>query len=270
MFRKAALLTVCSLFAVGCSYEVDDGELAGESIADAELAQVMDNALLDNAISANAISPNAISPNALTPTALPTSQINALRDSGSNGVLARMLLKYLVTCSLTPQQSFSFSWTDSENIPHDEVYVGSLGLAPSWAARGLNETEQRWVSACIGSRVNWFGVPVLISMRGSHSALAVNAAERTTWSFREGAFWGNLFTTTPTLYTCYDPDQIEHSRAKLRDCAAGHWDGSTTTGCGSVLRMGSCNTTCVAPADSTDGFPACGGLTEVVTSFLPL
>jgi hypothetical protein len=268
MLRKAAALAICSIFAVGCAYDVDGDDLAEEPVEESELALIMANALSTNALSTNALSTNALSTNALSTNALPADQMSALKDASLDGALARMLVKYLVTCAFSPEQSFTFSWKDSLNLTHYEVYSGDLGLATAWAARGLTEAEQRWVSACITSRVNYYGVTVMISMRGSHSALSVDEAERGAWSFREGAFWGNLFAPAPALYACYDPAQIAHSRSKMRACAAGHWDGLSTSSCGSILRVGSCDSFCVAPSDATDGFSSCGDTTEVVTSFL--
>ena len=101
-----------------------------------------------------------------------------------------------MSCALTPSQSFAFSWTDSSSVIHSESYPGLLGLASSWASSALSTTGQQWVSACLASRVNWYGVHVDISSRGNHTSLGTTHAERTTdYPVIEGAFFGNLFTS---------------------------------------------------------------------------
>ena len=70
---------------------------------------------------------------------------------------------------------------------------------------------QRWVSACVLARTNAYGVHVQISMRAPavvppgrdaqyakiQAALATSPGEVATFGGREGAFYGNLFATTP-------------------------------------------------------------------------
>ena len=80
-----------------------------------------------------------------------------------------------------------------------------MGLAPHWLDRGLNLSEQHWVSACIYARTNYFGQPIKISMRADNSnfpSLASDEEEQKEFSIFEGGFFGNLFTPTPTAYAC--------------------------------------------------------------------
>ncbi|HEY5945497.1 MAG TPA: hypothetical protein VIV40_08395, partial [Kofleriaceae bacterium] len=83
---------------------------------------------------------------------------------------------------------------------------GEIGLAPTWDTVGgtCDETCQRWISACLIARTNAYGVTVDISMRAPANApdsikqaLAVTDAEMAAYPLREGAFYGNLFATSP-------------------------------------------------------------------------
>jgi hypothetical protein len=209
------------------------------------------NAINPNAINPNAINPNAINPNALSPSALSTTKMSAsslatFKDPGPSGDLSRQLLRYLVSCAFDRTQSLSFTWTDASGLPHPEVYWGLLALAPGWATGPLDGDGQRWVSACIASRTNWYGTSVNISARSSHPALKLaDSNEKLSFPFEEGAFWGNLFAPTPWLKACHYGPNISHSRKGLRDCAAGH-QGADGNGqeCGMIDIVGSCDIAC--------------------------
>jgi hypothetical protein len=67
-----------------------------------------------------------------------------------------------------------------------------------------DESCQRWVSACVLARTNAYGVHVEISMRapadapqGIKDALATTSDEVASYTLREGAYYGNIFATTP-------------------------------------------------------------------------
>jgi hypothetical protein len=73
-----------------------------------------------------------------------------------------------------------------------------------WGSGTCDESCQRWVSACVLARTNAYGVHVDISMRAPSNApqaiknaLAVGDPERADYSLREGAYYGNVFATTP-------------------------------------------------------------------------
>jgi hypothetical protein len=159
-----------------------------------------------------------------------------------------------VGCALNTSQSFSFSWTDTSGTVHAETYWGDLGLAPYWATGPLDESGQRIVSACLASRTNYFGVTVHISVRGNVKALrdGTSAAELAAYPYVEGAFWGNLFSSTPAIYACYNPATVANSRADQRDCATGYLSSTgQTLPCGPIQLTGSCDTQC-------DGFDTAG------------
>ena len=269
---------------VGCG-GAEDGFEENDTIlaADAEMGLVEDNAIQPNAIQPNAIQPNAIQPNAiqpnaLTPTALGPESIAALKDPGEAGRLSRMFVRYAVSCAFNSSQSFSVSWTDDLGVVQTETYLGKLALAPGWATGPLDETGQRWVSACLAARTNWYGVTVTISMRGPHDAIKQSAfLERLVFAKEEGAFWGNLFAPTPYLQACVYVPNTDYARNVQRDCAAGHIGPDGLENCGIIQRVGSCDAVCDS-LDSNNGFrPKCvydatvappRKTTEVMTVFL--
>ncbi|WP_437708297.1 hypothetical protein WMF45_29790 [Sorangium sp. So ce448] len=290
--RRVAVFALPLLTAACIGAEIDEqaeelvGEAEGELITQNGFIQnsMIPNAIIPNAIIPNAIIPNALPPNALLPNKLAASALTAIKDPGTAGALSREFLRYIVSCSLRPDQTFSFSWTDSSGVAHPEVYRGDLGYAHWWASSPIgNDTYvQHQISACVAARVNWYGVSVSISMRNNE--MASTAAERAAYPVREGAFWGNLFAPTPYVGACYDSAGYVRARQLQRDCAAGHIETNPTTGestwqqCGSMVIWGSCNALCNG-TDATAGYFR-GCVTnypvnphvrtdQVVTTFLP-
>ena len=267
----------CNAGCVASPEDVDD------DIGVARSAALGPNALGPNALGPNALGPNALGPNALAPTmlngsalamgSLSADALAAIHDSGANGDLSRQLLKYTVGCALDSTQSLSFTWVDSNDVSHDETYSGLFGLAPDWASGALSSDAQLWVSACLIARVNYFGVTVMLSIRGGVDTLDTTQSERDEYTYLEGAFWGNVFTSTPTAYACdYGPDDA-HSRAGNRVCAAGYDDGSgTLQSCGIIQRLGSCTDACGSLTGGTHYASCSAGAgqssSSVVTVFL--
>jgi hypothetical protein len=100
--------------------------------------------------------------------------------------------------------------------------AGSTPDGGPGSAGSCDESCQRWVSACVLARTNAYGVHVNISMRAPANApqaikdaLKVTDVERNgsdagdagaaAYSLREGAFYGNIFETTPTPMVCSGP-----------------------------------------------------------------
>ncbi len=282
---KRIIVIACWLLATalitGCAFD-SSALLEDEVLGEVESRFEYSNALNPNALNPNALNPNALNPNALNTNALNTnallpSALASILDPGDAGVQSRQLLRYVVSCALKPGQSFRFVWYDTSNLPHVEVFAGLLGLAPGWAIGAVGLSSQRWVSACLASRVNWYGVPVMLSSRGAHPSLKQqDLIERLTFPSEEGAFFGNLFQANPAVYACHNDSNRDHSRFLLRDCAAGHLDSSgEAEDCGPVHILGSCDDYC-EPLDAAGLYhPSCakeiGGAAtaNVVTTFLP-
>ena len=273
---KRLIAIVCSgwatLLLAGCGTGFID------SMEDERTGEIADAFENSNAMNPNAMNPNALNPSALNPSAMSASAMAALQDPGSAGELSRQLLKYTVSCALESTQSFTFSWTDAQGAVHLEVYLGLMGLATSWATAPLSSASEGWVSACLASRVNWYGVPILISSRGTNEALSTTVSERAKYSKIEGAFYGNLFSTTPAVYACYDPNNVVNSRLQLRDCASGHVNpDGTGSSCGILQILGSCKDFCGTFHAEKEYYPSCFKLSghhgdaigTVVTTALP-
>ncbi|WP_438022119.1 hypothetical protein [Sorangium sp. So ce233] len=264
------------LVAAGCiGAEID--EESAEIVDEIDSALVSENgflpnALAPNALAPNALAPNALAPNALAPNALAPNALTAITNPGPNGAASREFLRYLVSCALRPDQTFSFSWTDSAGVVHPEVYRGELGMAHWWATGGIaNDTYvQRQITACLAARTNWYGTHVTISLRNTESSMSSSPSERATYTVREGAFWGNLFASTPYVRACYSPSGVARARQLQRDCAAGHLNVDPATGattvqqCGPMTIVGSCDAVCNR-VDTTAGFYA-GCLENPATS----
>jgi hypothetical protein len=271
MGRELALTLSLSLLAViSCSCAP-----APEEVAESAEAITDVNAMNLNAMNLNAMNLNAMNLNALTSAALDPAALLQLQDSSSTGDLARQLLRYTVGCAFDTTQTFAFTWFDSAGAQHDEVYTGVLGLAPEWSTAPIGPGSQRFVSACLISRVNYYGVPVMLSSRGPLGILKkVPAAEIAAYTVLEGGFWGNLFGSAPVAYACDYPDNDALSRSRSRVCAAGWIDGTgAVQGCGMIQRVGACSAACASLKTQAAYYPQCTGLdgdsnSQVVTVYL--
>jgi hypothetical protein len=104
-------------------------------------------------------------------------------------------------------------------------FVGDLGLAPDWLSGPLGVDGQRWVSACLFSRVNALDSFIPISARGPHPALAADGDERLAFTLQEGGFFGNYFTPKAApiaWYACRGAAKAHGNDGDLahRNCAA--------------------------------------------------
>ncbi|MFT3767941.1 MAG: hypothetical protein QM820_21025 [Minicystis sp.] len=275
------LITLLSSLLVGCAFDAGEPDLDPTGVSRSAFETT--NALTANALTANALYPSALTAGVLAGgplalDALPPGARAAIQGPDAAANLSRQLLRYVVGCALDSTQSFSFTWTDDTGGQHAETYPGGLGLDPAWATRPLAASERGWVSACLASRVNWYGVSVVISARGAHPELAEPApGELAAYPMEEGAFWGDLFGDTPSAFTCYRGPNVDHSRARYRTCAAGHLraDGGVDE-CGILHIVGDCATYCQGlaagvyhPSCQSEIGVAATATDQVVTVFLP-
>src|SRR5262249_15774984 len=114
------------------------------------------NAFSSNAFSSNAFSSNAFSSNALLRAALTSTEPGP--GGATAGELTRQFLTYAYSCAM-PEGSTLHIVIDGDDLG---TYQGALGLAPEWGAEGghCDERCQRWVTACLLARTNFWGVPV--------------------------------------------------------------------------------------------------------------
>jgi hypothetical protein len=226
----------CSAFSADVS---DPGIVTEEDALTSENSltsnSLTSNSLTSNSLTSNSLTSNSISSNSLTSNSL---VMGALRNQTATGDSARMFFRYLVSCALPVNHSVTYTWTDSSGVKHTETNPGSLGLAPGWETTGATQTDKELVSGCLGARVNSKGVVVPLSLRAKGvTALTVSASERSSYSYAEGAFWGNLFGSTPYLYSCsrtgYNSAPSQYL-SQGRTCA--------TAGCGLITYVGACYT----------------------------
>jgi hypothetical protein len=134
-----------------------------------------------------------------------------------------------------------------DSAPPDTLYAckdghctfsGSIGLAPQWADRRLDENGQRWVTACLLARVNHFGLTEIISMRGVAPELSVSAEEAEQYSLQEGGFYGNIFADPDAPLdwnACRGKDKAatpDLGVLQMRACAEPDPNDPTHTACG--------------------------------------
>ncbi len=115
-----------------------------------------------------------------------------------SSVLGRSMVGYLVKCALPEGQSVT---TNFLGITH--VFPGRVGVAPEWASGPLSASSRRWLTACVLAHVNGTGASVNILLRGNHPALSQPVgSEGTSYTLREGAFYGDMFKLVPESYAC--------------------------------------------------------------------
>ena len=106
---------------------------------------------VEEILGSNALISNALISNALRP------------DGHTEGELARQFLSYAYSCAMPLGATLDLKIDGQDR----GTLHGALGLAPQWGEPGgsCDETCQRWVTACLLSRTNFWGVPVKISLR---------------------------------------------------------------------------------------------------------
>ncbi|MGK4007461.1 hypothetical protein WMF31_32870 [Sorangium sp. So ce1036] len=252
-FKRASCVLGCAAALSGCIAGMEDTEALDELTGEAQGALIMENALSANALNLNALNLNALNLNALHPDALSAKSLAALAAPDLGGDMARELVRYAVSCALDSHQSFKFSWRDQNGKLRKERYVGQLGVAPNWATGPLDEYGQRLVSACLAARVNYYQVPVVISVRSHENPLKklCTSQELIDYPDVEGTFWGNVFAEEPYINACYNSATIDNSRAHKRDCAVGHLgDDGQIVECGMIRIVGPCSDVC-EPLDAS-------------------
>jgi hypothetical protein len=177
-------LALMGVAAVGCGGQEPDVEVQTAAIE------------TSNALTANALTANALTANALT--------ANGLKDP-----LGRQLLKYVVSCALDDKDSITMS-IDGKSY----TFPGGLGLAEEWGKKGgkCDGECQRWVSACVLSRVDFLGVEEIISVRGANPALKTDWREFFQYPNAEGTYFGNIFAPGMPMYGCVAPGKDEIPR----------------------------------------------------------
>jgi hypothetical protein len=163
----------------------------------------------------------------------------------------RALLSFITECALQKDQILI---AETNEITFE--FYGKLGAGPSWNGlpSSLTETEQRWVSACVLARVNYFGTPVTFNLRtdkGSGLYLPVTASDIDEFPYYEGGFFGNIFHEPQKKYVCLGDAPTKILVGKGRICALPSLDGDMyTSACGFNI-VGGCDDPFILNRDNT-------------------
>lgn len=143
----------------------------------------------------------------------------------------RSMLTLLVACAFD---------SDTTLIANDIEFFGETGLAPAWQFGPLSTKEKEWVSSCVIAHLSPSGLAFPISMRGPHPALRSSHEERNNWMQEEGAYYGNIFTSSSRAIrwaACAGRDHVEGT------CAVQDPVNKTMTVCGLAFD-GECSRIC--------------------------
>ena len=205
----------------------------------------------------------------------------AIADSGSiDAVLAHAdgaeHLEYLALCALDE---------GTELVAGGQHYPGLFGLGAEWVDEGCGESCQRWISACVLAHANAYGVPVEMSLRGSHPGLRWDEQISSEFTLQEAAFYGNVFAVAGVdsvrrpLYACigraliaWDDDEEEHPDTSLeylekRICGTGDCGLKSTGPCTAPVEPGSI---CTHDAGWEGYYADCEGESESYSNPFPV
>ena len=152
----------------------------------------------------------------------------------------RHLLRFITECALDDDQLLSI---ESHGVIFE--FYGQLGAAPEWNgyANSMTASEQRWVTACVLARVNYFGTPVPINMRtnpGESFSIQASEKQKETFPFFEGGFFGNIFAVPPRQYVCTGDTPARVLIGKNRICTLPSILDKRISECGFTI-IGSCD-----------------------------
>lgn len=208
------------------------------------------NRLAVNRLAVNRLAVNRLAVNRLAVNGMAQASADVEALAAEEGGLE--LLSYMVSCALPEGESLAVA---------GDVLNGSIGVAPGWLDNGLDISGQRWLTACLLARVNYFGVEVRLSLRGANGALTTSAEERAAYSVYEGAFWGNLFGETAEKTSCtsaYKATAPQVGTLPQRECTV------TDTATGRTR----CDYTPAGTCEDICEGAQCAGASEVISVYL--
>lgn len=213
--------------ATGC---VGEPDVSTRTQGVLEVNKITVNKITVNRVQLNKITVNKITVNKITVNGYSLNQVAAGELLSTED--GRELLTYAIQCAIPSGITIIGK---HQGVTYE--FAGDIGLAPRWLDRPLRETDQRWLSACLLSRVNFFGVSVPISLRGPHASLKVTEPEADEYSVEEATFYGNIFTPLdePMLWNaCRGRGEAvsESGDLDLRDCAEPDPNNPGKTMCG--------------------------------------
>jgi hypothetical protein len=112
------------------------------------------------------------------------------------------VIKYLVSCALDPATTVVVQYRGTQY-----TYEGSAALGLSWQDGSMTPDDQEAVSACLMARINVHGRVLTVDLLGPMPGLDVVTTDDTTnYPYEELTFYGNVFSPTPSAYTCEGSD----------------------------------------------------------------
>jgi hypothetical protein len=243
---SAALLAGCGPEPTGVTTAAGDQTL-GSAIASLQA----DNGMSQNGMSQNGMSQNGMSQNGMSQNGFGTTAFTTWFNG--NPALSDMVMQYLAKCA-APLGTI-YSWKNP-NTGVTYTWFGLLGLAPGFSAGTAPTTaEQQVITACLAAHTNKFGIHVPIAIEGRSATgvqIPILPYELTTFSVREGCFFGNVFNGEGVFV---GPDHSPWSKmySSARACA---FDTATASGfdtsCAPIQMTGAeCRKYCTLDATGT-------------------
>lgn len=217
MHQAFARLFICLLFATGLA-----------CVADVSTGTSRDHVLIASGPRATEILTMAPALRGLDRRAL---DCDSLVGSQA-GILTCTLL---VTCALPLGTDLTFGGI---------TFPGNIGLAPTWATRGITLPQRRAVTSCVLANLSFDGLVGVASIRGPN--LETAGPELAGWPVEEGAFFGDLMAARPLAVACTGAGDPASSVRHERLCAQPDPDHPGLTRCGLTL-AGGCSWACGQP-----------------------
>jgi hypothetical protein len=254
---RIALAAALALAMAACgSAETDPGFAALDGVARLqEQNGLSPNGLSRNGLSRNGLSRNGLSRNGLSRNGLLSAEFQGWFDE--DPATSAAVMTYVARCAVPAGQSLAFT-SASTGVTY--AWAGSLGLAPGWAS-GLEatEAEEQVITACLAAHVNKYGVHVDMSVLGRGATgvpIPIGAKELSTFSQREGCFFGNLFRDEG-VYVGLDHGIWDASYSSARACAFDIWGVGPSADCPPVNNVGPCWLICKADPNGSS-YQSCG------------
>jgi len=256
----ASLLGACS------ERPPPDARMASNVGEDAQALEtengINNNGINNNGINNNGLAPGGVGSNGLAVRGLYDGPWYAEFDAWyqKDPAYAEMVMTYAVRCALY-DGDWTYYWDPRTGQEH--WWWGKLGLAPDWGYGAPSEYDEQIVTACMASLTNKYGQHVSVSLQGRNAyyeSIPLAPGELTTYAFKEGCFFGNLFRGQG-VYAGLDHGAIAANASSLRACALDPAANGTSTTCAPIQQVGTCSAYCTKA--NTNAYASCtyGGRT---------
>ena len=232
---------------LGACGPAEEGALESSTLQARSQELAVTNGLAFNGLAFNGLAFNGLAFNGLAFNGLNTAEFHGWFQQ--EPVLRDMLMSYMVQCAVPSGQTRTYT---SPRTGVTYTWQGNLGLAPDWASgKPSTVKEQQVVSACLAAHGNKYGVHIPISVLGKSAkavAIPYTTSELTTFSEREGCFFGNLFNNEG-VYAVSDGPTLHVEASTARGCALSTTKEATVQECQPLLRLpDNCGKYCIADA----------------------